>query len=380
MKVHAEAESHKKNFDHYMDKVDAAEVDGDVAAMKRNLERAIDYWFKYTESADSPTIKANRLESLDKLVRLLETLPDEGPMPEKGAKRGPSKAVEGGDEEKTKFAAVERPSLRFGDIAGLEDVKEEVRMKMLYPFRHPEQAERFRIKRGGGVLLWGPPGTGKTMMARAIAGEIEAAFFTVKPSDIMSKWVGDSEQNIRALFDEARSHATSIIFIDEIEAVIPARRGNETGGVMTRLVPQILAELEGFDTADKNPLLFIGATNEPWSLDPAVLRPGRFDTKIYVGLPDLPARERLLEIGMKGRPCDDKVDLKELAKALEGYSGADIANMCGDAAERAFKRAVQEGEADAVITSEDLARVFMAAKPSVSADNLKRFEDYRKRN
>lgn len=216
------------------------------------------------------------------------------------------------------------------------------------------------------------------MMAKAIAGEIEAAFFTVKPSEIMSKWVGDSEQNIQALFQEARSHPVSIIFIDEIEALVPARKGSETGGVMARLVPQILAELEGFDTSDKNPLLFIGATNEPWSLDPAVLRPGRFDVKVYIGLPDLPARRKLLELGFRDRPIGETVNLDELATKLDGYSGADITNVCEKAAGDAFLRVVHGIETSPKIEAADLDKVLTQTRPSVSVTDLARFESYRK--
>ena len=212
---------------------------------------------------------------------------------------------------------------------------------------------------------------------------LDAAFFTVKPSEIMSKWVGDSEQNIQALFKSARTHARSIVFIDEIEALVPARREQQSS-VMSRLVPQILAELEGFDTAEKNPLLFIGATNEPWSLDPAVMRPGRFDEKVYVGLPDLAARRKILELNLKGRPLAEDVDLDELATQTEGYSGADVKNICEKAAAEVFLKAVrsredgdQETDVDPPIGMEDLQGVLRSTFPSVSAEDLEKFLDYR---
>ena len=252
---------------------------------------------------------------------------------------------------------------------------------MIYPYTHPEEAARYKIRRGGGILLWGPPGTGKTMMARAVAGEIEAAFFTVKPSEIMSKWVGDSEQNIEKLFKSARSHERSIVFIDEIEAMVPSRRESQSA-VMTRLVPQILAELEGFDTETQNPLLFIGATNEPWSLDPAVLRPGRFDEKVYVGLPDKPARRKILELNLADRPLADDVDLDDLADRAEGYSGADVKNICEKAAADVFLRAVKSGsgESSPPIALADLQGVLKETRPSVTATDLQRFIAYRDSN
>lgn len=140
----------------------------------------------------------------------------------------------------------EKPSIRFADVAGLDEVKENIRLKMLYPFDHPELAEKFGITAGGGVLMYGPPGTGKTMLAKATAGEIDATFFRVSPADLLSKWVGEAEQNIKKLFDTAAGEKRAIIFIDEIEALVPARR-DEGSSVMQRVVPQILQGMEGFD-------------------------------------------------------------------------------------------------------------------------------------
>lgn len=386
--VDSRAESYKQAYDRYMDSADQAEAKGDLPALRRNLEHAIESWLKYTECAASPAIRAAREEILGKHLDWLESLPEDAsqlpgrrPPGVKGEGGGPPrKQAEGKGEEARDFIPVERPTIRFEDIAGLEEVKEEIRLKMIYPYTHREAAERYRIKRGGGVLLYGPPGTGKTLMARAVAGEIEAAFFTVKPSEIMSKWVGDSEQNVERLFSAARAHERSIVFIDEIEALVPARRDAQSGGVMTRLVPQILAELEGFDTSGKNPLLFIGATNEPWSLDPAVLRPGRFDEKVYVGLPDWPARRKMFELYLKGRPLSDDVDLEYLADVTEGWSGADLKNLCEKAAADVFLRAVRCGAGDEPppIGLRDLEAVLGETRPSVSTTDLERFEVYRR--
>lgn len=394
--VDSRAESYKLSFDRHLELVDEAEAKGDLPALRRNLEHAIEAWMRYTECAASPAIRTSREEALQKLLDWHESLPtdDQGLRPrgeraaaapgdkprQGGAAGGPRRKAAEGDEDAKAFIPVERPTIRFDDIAGLEDVKEDIRVKMLYPYQHPEAAARYRIKRGGGVLLWGPPGTGKTLMAKAVAGEIEAAFFTVKPSEIMSKWVGDSEQNVERLFRTAREHERSIIFIDEIEALVPSRRDNQSA-VMTRLVPQILAELEGFDTAGKNPLLFIGATNEPWSLDPAVLRPGRFDEKVYIGLPDVAARRKILELNLKGRPLAADVDLDVLAAATEGYSGADVKNICEQAAADVFLRAVKSGlpaEQHPQITLQDLRAAIAANRPSVSRADLERFERYRR--
>src|SRR6185436_822702 len=230
--------------------------------------------------------------------------------------RKPSSAAESSEGEDGKNASDwivrERPSIRFDDVAGLDDVKEDIRLKMIYPFQHPELAERFGVRPGGGVLLYGPPGTGKTMLARATAAEVDATFFRISPADIMSKWVGEAEQNIKKLFDAATAEPRSIIFIDEIEALVPARR-DEGSSVMQRVVPQILQGVEGFDKKAGRPILLMGATNVPWQLDPAMLRPGRFDQKIYIPLPDLAARRKMLDIHLSKRPVAEVVNLDALA-------------------------------------------------------------------
>ncbi len=209
---------------------------------------------------------------------------------------------DGFEADASKWIVREKPSIQFDDVAGLDSVKEDIRLKMIYPFEHPELAgARFGVHPGGGVLLFGPPGTGKTMLAKATAGEIDATFFRISAADVLSKWVGEAEQNIKKLFDAAASEKRSIIFIDEIEALVPARR-DEGSSVMQRVVPQILQGMEGFDKSSASSVLFMGATNVPWQLDPAVLRPGRFDERVYIPLPDLAARQKLLEIHLGKRP------------------------------------------------------------------------------
>ncbi|MEK6675865.1 MAG: ATP-binding protein [Planctomycetota bacterium] len=166
----------------------------------------------------------------------------------------------------------EKPKIGFDDIAGLEDIKEDIRLKMLYPFAHPELAQKYGITVGGGVLLFGPPGTGKTMIAKAVAHEIDATFFLISPAQMLSKWVGEAEQNVRKLFDAAKAEPIAVIFLDEAEALVPKRQSEGTS-VMQRVVPQILQELEGFDRQGDRALLFMAATNQPWLLDEAMLRP-----------------------------------------------------------------------------------------------------------
>jgi transitional endoplasmic reticulum ATPase len=281
----------------------------------------------------------------------------------------------GGGSSVEKWIVREKPALRFDDVAGLDDVKEDIRLKMLYPLEHPELAERFGIRAGGGVLLYGPPGTGKTMLAKATAGEIDATFFRISPADVLSKWVGEAEQNIKKLFDAASAEPRAIIFIDEIEALVPARR-DEGSSVMQRVVPQILQGMEGFDKKSAQPILFMGATNVPWQLDPAVLRPGRFDEKVYIPLPDLPARRKMLEIYLANRPLAEGVDLDALATRLQGYSGADIKYLCDRAATIPFLQSVASGE-EGEITAMVIEDVLADTRPSVLPDVLRRFDNWR---
>jgi len=280
-----------------------------------------------------------------------------------------------GDKSASQWIVKEKPKIRFDDVAGLDNVKEDIRLKMVYPFEHPELAERFGIRGGGGVLLFGPPGTGKTMLAKATAGEIDATFFVISPADVLSKWVGEAEQNIKKLFDAARNEKRSVIFIDEIESLVPSRR-DEGSSVMQRVVPQLLSGMEGFDKKT-TPVLFMGATNVPWYLDPAVLRPGRFDEKVYIPLPDLPARRKMLDIYLGKRPVDDAVDLDALAARLDGYSGADIKYICDRAATVPFLQSVATGQ-EGQITQPILDDVLADTPKSVGPDMIRRFEDWAK--
>jgi transitional endoplasmic reticulum ATPase len=283
-----------------------------------------------------------------------------------------------GESSASQWVVKEKPSLRFSDVAGLEDVKEDIRLKMIYPFEHPELAERFGIRAGGGILLYGPPGTGKTMIAKATAGEIDATFFRISPADVLSKWVGEAEQNIKKLFDAAAAEPRSIIFIDEIEALVPARR-DEGSSVMQRVVPQILQGVEGFDKKAGRPILLMGATNVPWQLDPAILRPGRFDEKVYIPLPDSSARRHMLDMYLGKRPVADDIDLDILATKLDGYSGADIKYLCDRSATIPFLKSVASGE-EGEITTAILRDVLNDTPPSVTPEMLSRFAEWARTN
>jgi len=226
---------------------------------------------------------------------------------------------------------------------------------------------------GGGVLMYGPPGTGKTMMAKAIATELDAPFYNVRCSDIMSKWVGEAEQNLNALMDQARERTPSVIFLDETEALISRRGGRST--VMNRLIPEFLAQIDGV-TSDQGGLLLLGATNRPWDLDPAALRHGRFGEHIYVGLPDAPARRFILEKALEGIPQSDALDLDDMAQRTEGMTGADLQGLVARMIDPAYDEAMSSGEPVAV-NAGHVDTAIEASRPSVSAKDLARHEKFR---
>ena len=368
----------RESFERYKRRGLDARRAGQWDAARNYLLEAARVMTKMARAAGAGPVEQARRETAQKLLELARDCAkarDENRRPPTAQPAGREREG-GGDEENdgSRFMVREKPDVTFADVAGLDGVKQDIRLKMLLPFQHPAEAERFGIRPGGGVLLYGPPGTGKTMLARATAGELDAAFFTVSPAEVLSKWVGDAERNLKALFDAATDAGRAVIFIDEIEALAPARRDDTGSGVMQRLVPQLLQGMEGFHKSGDNHVLFVGATNVPWQLDPAVLRPGRFDEKVHVPLPDAEARRAMLEMYLARRPLAPDVDLDALADRLEGYSGADIRYVCDRAAVVPFLQTI--GGDEGTITPAVLDDVLSAARPSVTPEQAARFRDW----
>lgn len=277
----------------------------------------------------------------------------------------------------TPFPITRSEGVSLSDVAGLEEVKRGFNAKFIYPLRNPDAAARYKQTGSGGVLLYGPPGTGKTFLVRALAGELGAPVFIVKPSEIMSKFVGETEQNMAALFEEASRHPVSLIFIDEIDALAPMRTGNGDN-VMERLVPQLLAELDGF-TQRKNKILFLGATNEPWALDPAMMRPGRFDELCYVGLPERAARHQILANQLTDVPLDQDIDLDQLAEMTDGCSGADLLGLTMKATQTAYIELIETG-GERPVNLADFSRALAEMPRSVTPAMLTKFKSFRTGN
>jgi transitional endoplasmic reticulum ATPase len=220
----------------------------------------------------------------------------------------------------------ERPSVTLNDVAGLAEVKQHLDSTFLAPLRNPELAAAFGQRPGGSLLMYGPPGCGKTFIAKAIAGDLGAAFIHVTLADLLSKWIGDSEKAIHSVFQDARAAAPCVIFFDEFDA-LGGRRSSGGGGSqsMRMIVTQLLEELDGVASANDG-VYFLAATNRPWDIDPALRRPGRIDKTVLVLPPDAVARAAMLQGELLGKPADD-VDVISVAAATEGFSGADIAQV-----------------------------------------------------
>ncbi len=230
--------------------------------------------------------------------------------------------------------------ITFADVAGMEEIKEAIRTDIIYPFQHPEMYAKYNKQAGGGILMFGPPGCGKTYIARAAAGEINASFISSSIHELLSSYVGQGEKSLHHLFETARDDAPAVLFFDEIDAIGGSRSAQNS--IVRPLVNQLLTEMDGIEDNNKD-LLIIGATNLPWEVDSALRRPGRFDKVLFVPPPDAAARARLFELHMLGKPHED-VDYKLLANMTKRYSAADIVHICNLASEEAFKMAIRSGK------------------------------------
>lgn len=347
----------------YLEK--AAKALNEIAVRRtgENKDYTQDWVFDIVKEIGDLDKRINNERSKEKMMKML-------------AEKGKLKASESTGENKFNGSSV--PNTSFEDIAGLEDVKEAVMYKAIYPHRYPELYEKLRKRSGGGILLYGLPGTGKTLIAEAIAHETGASFFSVKCSDLGSKWFGETEQNIRDVFEAAREAKNAVIFFDEIEAYASNRRENSA---MERSIPEFLAQMQGVgESSNQERILIIGATNKPWRLDSAFLRPGRFDDKIYVPLPDEKARRKIIDDRVLGVPMEEGIDFETLAKITDGYNGADMDYLCEKAKEFALHRVIQDKDTNETLTKADFDLAIECVKSSVLDVDRKEMELWIKNN
>jgi transitional endoplasmic reticulum ATPase len=263
---------------------------------------------------------------------------------------------------------VEAPQIRWEDIGGLDEAAGRLKEGVELPLKHPDAFRRLGIRPAKGFLLYGPPGTGKTLLAKAAARESEANFIATKSSDLLSKWYGESEQQIARLFNRARQVAPTIIFIDELDSLVPARGGGLGEPQVTeRVVNTILAEMDGLEELQN--VVVIGATNRPTLIDPALLRPGRFDELIYVGTPDTAGRRRILAIHTRNMPIADDVDLEKIAQRTDRFTGADLEDLV----RRAGLTALRRGLDAAKVTMEDFETALNETRASVTPEMLEEY-------
>jgi transitional endoplasmic reticulum ATPase len=272
-------------------------------------------------------------------------------------------SLEFGDEvdgESNSESDLQKPEISFANVGGMEEIKEEIRMKIIYPLKNRALFKAYGKKLGGGVLLYGPPGCGKTLISKATAGEIQGNFISVGIHQILDLYVGNSEKNLHQAFQLARDNAPAVLFFDEVDALAADRKDFRESAIRT-MINQFLAEMDG-NIGSNDGILVLGATNAPWHLDAAFRRPGRFDRIIFVPPPDEAAREAIVEILARDKPVK-RLDARVLAQRTKEFSGADIQSIFDVATERALARAMKESRV-VPLTTEDLLRACREMKPS----------------
>lgn len=314
---------------------------------------------RYIEDAEGWLDIAERLR--EKPLKAKSTKPDR-------KKKAPVPDADN-DSAETEWLITEKPSTTFDMIAGMHKAKDAIRDMIVYPLQQPEKARALKLPLGGGVLLYGPPGTGKTSLARAAASELDAAFFYASGADIRSKWHGESEQRLNSLIQAAKAEPVAILFLDDVDGLLPKRGGKSV--VDNRIVVQFLNDVGGFSESG-NVLLILGATNCPWQIDEAVFRTGRFDEKIYVGLPDLEARKGILRMHLDEVPIQDNIDLEQYAQSLNEHTGSDIVGIVNAAKRMANGRSVRD-DTDPILLAEDIENAVKNIPPSVTEKLLKKY-------
>ena len=333
-------------------------------------QRAADLYDKALKL--NPSVADPALEKALAEVKAKPTQEEEpAPAPRRAGLSGQGEYVEdadvsfpkGGEAFDLGISDMERPKLSFANVGGMEALKEEIRMKIIYPLQHADLFKAYDKKVGGGVLLYGPPGCGKTLISKATAGEVKANFIALGLHQILDMWIGNSEKHMHQVFEIARQNAPCVLFFDEVDALAADRKDLRHSAGRT-LINQFLAELDGAE-GDNDGVLILGATNAPWHIDPAFRRPGRFDRTLFVPPPDEPARVSIIDIMSKKKPVAD-FDAKALAKKTGDFSGADLKAVFDIATEEVLTGAMKTGKV-VPITTKDLIKAAGRHRPTTKA-------------
>lgn len=358
-----------RSFDAVYKSAQAAQNSGAYNKAKRDYYKAAEYMVELSKLAGDK-LKAARVERAKRIIEIADGLPNSAPRPTPKARTAPNSGNADDDGVKAVEAAA-IPDITFDDVMGLDEAKEAIRIKMIYPMSHADVYAALGKKSGGGILLYGPPGTGKTMLAKAAAHEAGATFYAVKCSDIVSKWVGESEKNIAALFDAARKNDRAIIFFDELDSLF-FKRGQDVHN--DRRVNELLQQIDGFSSKGSG-LMVLGATNNPWAVDDAATRPGRFSQKIYIPLPEPHARRQMIAARLKKTRVDGDINLDEIVIKTDGFSGADMAELVDRATDCPLRRSLKDGNISG-LTQADMDEALSIVKPSVDKAAIKKFLEY----
>lgn len=368
-----QVEAYKSFYEQGMTAYDA----GDVLKARELLLKAAEMANEISTKSVSYQVKTEYRNIAMKILNFVKTKCGNEPQ-KKDVKSGETKSS--GDEEKTtNFQPVNNDEkITFEDVAGLQEVKEEIEFKVLNPLKNPELAKKYKINAGGKLLLYGPPGTGKTFIARAIAGEVDAVFYSINCQDLISKYMGESSKQLDELFETALKNERAIIFFDEFDS-IATKRESSSGGVdaeMSRFVATFLTKVDGFTKSKTNKmLLLIAATNRPWALDNAMIRGGRFDTHIYVSVPDSNARRFMVEKAFRDVPMNINFDYAKLTEMLDGFGGGDIVAICEKIRLKAYKKSIRTGVEEKV-SMEDCYDVLAKHHNVITREEIERFENF----